>query len=209
METLGIWIAALLTLAIGSLLWRQNPFYRLAEHILVGFTAGHLVVINYFNVANFGVKPMIKGGMWINVVPIIIGLLFYFRFSKRYAWLTRIPLAYFFGLSGAIGITGALDASIRQQIIATVKPLWSQGLIWGFIPALNINNIIILFGTITTLCYFFMTRPHKGIIGSSAYVGRFFIMVTLGARFGAVVMSRLSLLIDRFYFLMHDWLKIL
>lgn len=209
METLGIWIAALLTLAIGSLLWRQNPLYRLAEHILVGFTAGHLVVINFFNVKNFGIEPMVKGGMWINIVPIIIGLLFYFRFSRRYAWLTRIPLAYFFGLSGAIGITGALDASIRQQIIATVKPLYEPEIIWGFIPHLNINNIIILVGTITTLAYFFMTRPHKGITGGMAYVGRFFIMVTLGARFGAVVMSRLSLLIDRLYFILHECLKIL
>jgi len=210
-DNIGIWLGVILTMCIGSILWRHNPFYRLAEHILVGFTAGHLVVVNYFNVMRFGFEPMFKQGMWLNSIPIIIGLLFYARFFKRVAWLTRVPLAYFFGFSGAIGITGMLDASIRQQIYATVLPLWdsSAPLIFNFIPHIHINNIIIIAGTITTLVYFFMTRRHSGVTGGVARVGRAFIMITLGARFGTVVMSRLSLLIDRFYFLLHDWLHIL
>lgn len=210
-DGIGIWIGVLLTLCIGSILWRHNPLYSLAEHILVGFTAGHLVVVNYFNVVRFGFEPMIKEGMWINAIPIIIGLLFYGRFFKRASWLTRIPLAYFFGFSGAIGITGMLDASIRQQIYATVLPLWdgSAPLVWNVIPRIDINNIIIIFGTITTLIYFFMTKKHRGLTGRMARVGRVFIMITLGARFGTVVMSRLSLLIDRIYFLLHDWLHLL
>jgi hypothetical protein len=211
LDNLGIWLAVILTLCIGSILWRHNRFYRVAEHILVGFTAGHLVVVNYFNVVRFGIEPMIEQGMWVNSIPIIIGLLFYARFFKRANWLIRIPLAYFFGFSGAIGITGMLDASIRRQIYATVLPLWDSSItpVWGFIPKININSIIIIFGTITTLVYFFMTKRHRGITGGLARVGRVFIMVTLGARFGTVVMSRLSLLIDRLYFLLHDWLHLL
>lgn len=210
MTLVGVWIAALLTLAIGSLLWKQNPAFRLAEHILIGFTAGHLVVINYYNVVNTGIKPLLYDGRFLNIVPIIIGALFYMRFSKRFAWLTRIPLSFFFGISGAVGIIGALDASIRQQVAATVLPLVTgYSSPWGSFTFLDVNNAIIIAGTICTLTYFFMTKRHTGIIGGTARVGRYFIMITLGARFGLVVMSRMSLLYGRLYFLLHDWLNIL
>jgi len=210
MTAVGIWIAALLTLAIGSILWRQNPAFRLAEHILIGFTAGHLVVINYYNVLNSGIKPMIQDGRILNAIPIIIGLLFYMRFFKRFAWLTRIPLAFFFGISGAVGIVGALDASIRQQVADTVLPLMTGYTTpWGSFTFLDVNNAIIIAGTICTLTYFFMTKKHAGLIGGTAKVGRYFIMITLGARFGAVVISRMSLLYERLYFLLHEWMHVL
>ena len=41
MELLGIWIAAFLTLSIYSFLYRDNPFYRFAEHLFVGMTVGY------------------------------------------------------------------------------------------------------------------------------------------------------------------------
>jgi hypothetical protein len=40
-------------------------------------------------------------------------------------------------------------------------------------------------------------------------LGIIFIMVAFGASFGYTVMARISLLIGRFYFLLHDWLPII
>jgi hypothetical protein len=40
-RTIGIWIAAFFTLAILSFLYRDNPFYRFAEHVFVGIGAGY------------------------------------------------------------------------------------------------------------------------------------------------------------------------
>ena len=37
---LGAWIAAFLTLGIFSYLYRDNPFYKIAEHVFVGVSAG-------------------------------------------------------------------------------------------------------------------------------------------------------------------------
>ena len=45
MEILGIWIAAFLTLCIYSFLYRDNPFYRFAEHLFVGISVGYGIVI--------------------------------------------------------------------------------------------------------------------------------------------------------------------
>ena len=39
-ELLGIWISAFLTLCIFSFLFKDNPFYRFAEHVFIGVSAG-------------------------------------------------------------------------------------------------------------------------------------------------------------------------
>ena len=41
METFGVWIAVFLTLSIFSFLYKDNPFYKVAEHIFVGVSAGY------------------------------------------------------------------------------------------------------------------------------------------------------------------------
>jgi hypothetical protein len=45
-----VWIAAFLTLAIFSLLYKDNPFYKVAEHLFVGLSIGYGVVIMWQNV---------------------------------------------------------------------------------------------------------------------------------------------------------------
>lgn len=45
MELFGIWVAAFLTLCIYSFLYRDNPFYRFAEHLFVGISVGYGIVI--------------------------------------------------------------------------------------------------------------------------------------------------------------------
>jgi hypothetical protein len=57
--------------------------------------------------------------------------------------------------------------------------------------------------------YFFFSREHKGALGATARVGITFIMVAFGASFGFTVMARISLLIGRFYFLLHNWLHLI
>ena len=38
---MGPWIAAFLTLAIFSYLYKDNPFYKVAEHLFVGISTGY------------------------------------------------------------------------------------------------------------------------------------------------------------------------
>jgi len=50
MDTLGLWLAGFLTLALFSFLYKDNPFYRLAEHIFAGLSAGYYVGLIYRSV---------------------------------------------------------------------------------------------------------------------------------------------------------------
>ncbi|HRW78849.1 MAG TPA: hypothetical protein P5207_09295 [Candidatus Sabulitectum sp.] len=46
-ETIGIWVAAIFTIGIYSFLYKENPLYRLAEHLVVGISTGYLITISY------------------------------------------------------------------------------------------------------------------------------------------------------------------
>ena len=47
---------------------------------------------------------------------------------------------------------------------------------------------------------------HKGIVGKTAKVGIWVLMITFGAGFGYTVMGRIALLAIRLEFLFDDWL---
>lgn len=59
-DTIGIWIGALCTLAVFSFLYRDNPLYRVAEHVFVGISAAYWMT----------------QGFWAQIVPNLIGNLF-------------------------------------------------------------------------------------------------------------------------------------
>jgi len=78
---LGVWIAALLTLGILSFLYKDNPAYKLCEHLFVGVSAGYYVVLNYFSVVKPNLlDPLFHGGPhtdFLLVVPLILGVLLF------------------------------------------------------------------------------------------------------------------------------------
>ncbi len=52
--------------------------------------------------------------------------------------------------------------------------------------------------------FFFYSREHKGALGVASRLGIAFLMISFGAGYGYTVMSRVSLLIGRFQFLLGD-----
>ena len=47
---LSVWVGAFLTLCIFSFLYKDNPFYRFAEHLFVGVSAGYFIILNFWTV---------------------------------------------------------------------------------------------------------------------------------------------------------------
>ena len=66
------------------------------------------------------------------------------------------------------------------------------------LQVLELNNLIILIGTITGLLYFFFSKEQTGTFGKITRIGIYFLMISFGASFGFAVMGRISLLIGRF-----------
>ena len=57
---IGIWCVVLLTLSIFSYLYGDNPFYKAAEHIFVGVSAGYIFTITFWDT----IWPNLFGRLW-------------------------------------------------------------------------------------------------------------------------------------------------
>jgi hypothetical protein len=219
---IGTWVAVALTLSIFSFLYRDNPLYKLAEHLFVGVSAGYLIILSYWTVIDSnlvqplrlaakgtGAHPENVGAfaaqqgdyrMWL-VIPAVFGALLFTRLIPRIGWMSRLALALIIGVYAGIKTTGFAQGDFVAQVQASLQPLWKPGDL-----AFGVNAIVFTVGLITSLLFFFFSREHKGALGVASKVGVYFLMVGFGAGYGYTVMSRISLLIGRLQFLLGDWL---
>ncbi len=201
----GVWIAAGLTLAIYSFLYKDNPAYKFAEHLLVGISVGYLIVIAFKDtVVPKIIDPLFVNQQWLVLVPVILGVLMFSRFVSKIAWLSRPALAIYIGFGAGAAIPANMQANILAQIRATVSPFAGIDSIGG-----AINAVLIAAGLICTLLYFYFSKKHEGVFGKFTRIGIYFLMIFFGATFGFTVMARISLLIGRAGFLLRDWLHII
>ena len=226
MEIFGSWIAAFLTLCIFSFLYRDNPFYRFAEHLFVGLSVGYGIVISiHQGFIPLAWNPLSEAitALWseissestsetrealkglFKIIPIGLGLLFFYRLSPSHAWLIRYPAAILIGFGAGIAIPNMLQAFIFEQTHGTLTPFAQMR--EGALPVNDIiGAVLIAIGLICTLAYFFFSVEHQGPIGWLSKVGVAFLMIGFGAAFGNTVMGRVALLIHRVGFLLNDWL---
>ena len=201
---LNIWhtIAAFFTIAIFSFLYKDNPLYKLAESIVVGVAAGYFTILLFWT----SLKPkfwdqIVVYGKWWYIIPGLLGLMMYFRFSRQHAWISRYPLCLYIGIGSGIAIPLSLQTFVLQQVKATMLPM-------DFVSWSGFNNFLIVIMVVSGLIYFFFSMEHKGAVGKTATFGIWVIMVGFGASFGYTVMARVSLLIGRIQFLLGDWLHL-
>jgi hypothetical protein len=194
-------IMAFLTLCVFSFLYRDNPFYRFAEHLFVGAAAGYLLAVNYQNVLRPNMIRPLSQGHLLALIPLMLGIILLGRMWSRTSGIARWSLAFYVGIYSGIAIPSYFQGQIFAQLADAVKP-FAPG--WG-----AINSALVLIGFLTVLSYFYFSHAHRGVHGASARVGIWFLMVAFGASFGYTVMARVSLLISRVQFLLRDWLHLI
>lgn len=202
---LGAWVATGLTLFIFSFLYKDNPLFKLAEHLYVGVSVGYTIVKAYDTViVHLIVKPIFEQGEYALLIPVAIGMLMLTRYVPKAAWLSRYAFAFIVGVGSGLAIPRTISSFILRQIEDTVRPLLSlaggDGVTFSMNllnPSSSINVIIILIGVISVLFYFFFSIEHSGPGKVVARTGVIFLMIAFGAAFGYTVMARMSLLIGR------------
>jgi len=201
---IGIWVAAILTLAIFSFLYKDNPFFKFAEHLLVGVSAGYYLVQYFFSAAYKKlVVPVFVNHDYVLVVGGILGIMMFTRLNRKTEWISRYPVAFYVAAWAGYVIPSYVQVRILQQAESTI-----------FNPAAvslkeAVSLFVLLIGVVTTLIYFYFSAEHKGALKGISKVGITFLMIGFGATFGYNVMGRISLLIGRFQFLFADWLKLI
>lgn len=189
-------MTALFTLAIFSFLYRDNPVYRVAEHVFAGLSAGYFAGLIYQSVLVQQLwQPLVGGDYWL-ILPGVLGALMFARLASKWSWLSRVALAFVIGANSGILLMQQLHGIVLPQVAET------------FINLDTIKGALIVIGVVCTLFYFYFSKPHTGVLGGVATVGIWFIMISFGSHFGYTVMARVSLLIGRVQFLMITWLGI-
>lgn len=221
-RTFGIWVAAFFTLAVLSFVYKDNPFYKIAESVFVGVSAAYWMVVGFWTV----VVPNLIGKLWPAamkawalpglagpdletdwwyIAPAVLGIMLLWRLAPAGGWIARWPLAFIIGVFCGLRLLAFLHGDFLNQIRNSILPLtvFNDG---QFDPWQSLANVFLVLGVLTCLVYFFFSMEHKGIAGKTARVGIWVLMITFGAGFGYTVMGRIALLAIRLEYLFDDWL---
>lgn len=201
---LGVWLAAICTFAIYSILYRENVVFRFFEHIFIGLATGYTsyIIITQVLIPKWW-NPLVLEHRWYWILAFLMGAMFYTVYSKRWSWMNRLAVGMFMGLAVGNALV-AFVTELAPQLKYSFKPLWTAAA-----PYIQINNVLFFVTIITVMSYFFFSFEQRHpVVHGSARLGRWLLMVAFGAIFGNTVMGRMSLLIDRLQFLLHQWLRV-
>jgi hypothetical protein len=165
------------------------------------------------------VQPALLGAVapqspGLAVVPLVLCLLLVTKARPAWSSLGNVAVAFLLGVGAALAVGGALFGTLWPQVSATAslsldpadygdpQPVLTSTFFW--------QNLAILVGTLGTFFYFtFNTRPQGPLAGFRegftrfwSGIGRWVIMITLGALFANTVMSRIALLVGRIQWLL-------
>ncbi len=121
-EIFQIWVIAFFTLALMSFLYKDNPVYKLAEHIFAGLSAGYYVGLIWDTVIVQQLWDPMLGGRWLLIIPGLLGALMFARFFSKYAWVSRTPLAFVMAVTAGIFLVSQLHGLVLPQTQDTMTP---------------------------------------------------------------------------------------
>jgi hypothetical protein len=215
------------TVALYSVLWRENKAYRFFEHIFLGLAAGFSIVALWRDIleevwwSNMVGQTTTAGdieraGNWLYAILIPVGLMAYFVFSKQNNWMSRIPIGIILGFWSGQQVEiwfrqwGPQIYNSMLPVVPTATDRWTVPADVGtaIYPAQALSNLIFVLCVLTALSYFFFSFDLKNkVLKATNTTGRWVLMVGFGAIFGATVMARFALVIDRMFFVWIQWLR--
>lgn len=164
-------LAAFLTLAILSFLYRDNPYYKFAEHLFVGVSAAYWMCLSFWSTIVGNLIPRLSAGMaaWFEVppiepefrfgyisanmmywVPVVLGLMLMMRLTRQHGWMARWPLAFIVGTTAGLNFIRYLRSDFINQISSTFLPLlvdWrGLGAFWSSLDLAASGQLVLMLG---------------------------------------------------------------
>ena len=168
-EFAKVTVGVIATLALYSVLYRENKFYRLIEHIYIGLAVGFSIVAlwtetletSWWNqmigkaavdaTATSPAQPATPG-FYLFALLVPVGLLGYTVFTKKHNWMSRIPIGMLLGFWGGQQLQ-IFWQTYGPQVQAAMKPVLPTTTSSLFVPSsvqLS-NNAVNEIATATTL----------------------------------------------------------
>jgi len=205
-DVLGGLVGTFFIISVLSMLWKDNPIFRIGQQAIIGATMAHYILLNFKSALNNAVLPMLGGNLLL-FVPLFLGVLMYTRLKNEIAWVARYPTGVLVGVGTGVMIAGTLRGQIIDQIKNTVLDLTNSA-VSGNMTGI-INTLLIAIGVVTAISFFTFTREHKGVLGISAKIGRIFLMISLGANWSGELVWYLTQLIGRLSWIINTVIKVM
>lgn len=132
--TIKYGFAVVATFGLYSILYRENKFYRLFEHIFLGLASGWALKTLVSDVLYpswwqkmLGTAPAADGtpgqvGYYMYAMLLPLGLLAYFVFNEKHNWVSRIPIGIILGFYSGQQVQIWWNR-FGPQIADTAKPI--------------------------------------------------------------------------------------
>lgn len=213
-QGITIWLGAIATLAIFSFLFRENRLYRFAEHTLLGLGIGFGVATTITDILiPKWWTPLTEswaGGRWaivaLALAELTLGLMWYGLYHRKTVWLSRIVMGLAIGAGAGVAFKAEINDKLPQIIASFKSPYVPAAEATAFNNAPS--NIIFVVVMLCVLSYFFFSVEQRSpVLRASSRVGRVFLMLTFGVFFSNAIMTRMSVFIERVWFLLTQWLR--
>lgn len=215
-------ISFVMTLMVFSYVLGDIPLvrnlYRIAIYIFVGMTAAFTSIVTFEGVIlpflqDIG-NPTTSWTVLGNGADIIIfftavlfGLLLLLKPIGRLSWLTNSVFAVVIVVGSAVAIMGAITGTLFP-LVRTSTTIPANA---ATNPETLLNVAVIFLGTITSLIYFQYQAKRDGdgqiyqgtIVRRLSWIGKVFIVSTLGAIYATSMLTSLTILTERIGFLLH------
>ncbi|TMB57940.1 MAG: hypothetical protein E6J47_01175 [Chloroflexi bacterium] len=201
---LGTWVAVLLTVGVWSYAVGERTIFRLLQLLLAGLATGYLALLAIHHV----LLPRLLVPLVTDAPnhPLLFPAVALVAVMAGAAWLPRRVVAPV----AALLVAGVAAFALGGAIVGTLLPQMAAALID---PATGgsgvIDGFVALAITILVLLAFLHGSPRGRFVQRGAGIGRWLLIGGIGAWFGFLLVSRLSLLVDRVAFLLGDWLGLL
>ena len=226
-NSVGTFVSALLTFMVFTYIVGDNLFWRIAQHVLIGTVAAYAVVVAVHTLIigqllvplapqSFGRSDLSPN--WTLAVPLALGLLLWTKVRPGKIWIGNLAVGFLLGVGAALALSGALLGTLAPQLDRTTQSLF-EGIRLDMSPAeqfgIIVSNVVLVAGTLGALLAFHYVRGGQGPLARARDVllvtwgtlGRGFIWITFGALFAGLVLSRVTLFVERVRFVL-DALKI-
>jgi hypothetical protein len=202
-DTLGFVISLVLSLMVFSYLLGDNFLFRLAVSIFVGLTAAYTTIVTIQSVIYPAIQPLTDGrwtvysleSIFFILTPLALGALLLLKPIRSLRPLSNFALAFLIAVGSAIAVVGAVSGTIIPLVTSTAQISTSSMMD-------ILSGTVIVVGVLSSLLYFQYAarRNAQGEIkrwygmGIVAAIGEGFIVITLGAIYGAAILTSLSIL---------------
>ena len=199
-----IWISALLTLIVLSAMFKESRIYRAVESYFIGLSASVLAYYIITDVLYHRLIAPLLRGEWLYLIPLLLSIPIFFRKFPIVNRFTPWIVAAGIGVYIASIMTRIFEGLVVKQLALFIPVMYQGETVWSFLTS-------ILSGVLATAVLFHFSPYKKTTISGKLFdsMAVISIVVALGVLLGYTVASYIALFVDRIYFLIETFLKMI